>query len=177
LKKKENVIKRRNNLREKQMLEKKYPNSECIYLDETFIHKNLTNNKIILCDNQLTDLKLLIGKGLRFSILHAGSVNGFIKNAELILVDKELKAESFEKWLTEQLLPNLPKNSIIVLDNASTHSRQYSRIPTQANNKKFTIDWLTENNIPYPENALKIELLGLVKKKIYGKNIIQSIKL
>ncbi len=80
-------------------------------------------------------------------------------------MDKELKAESFEKWLTEQLLPNLPKNSIIVLDNASTHSRQYSRIPTQANNKKFTIDWLTENNIPYPENALKIELLDLVKKK------------
>jgi hypothetical protein len=88
LKKKENVIKRRNNLREKQMLEKKYPNSECIYLDETFIHKNLTNNKIILCDNQLTDLKLLIGKGLRFSILDAESVNGFIKMQNLFLWTK-----------------------------------------------------------------------------------------
>jgi transposase len=62
------------------------------------------------------------------------------------------------------LLPNLPEKSIIVLDNALTHSRQYSRIPTQANNKKFITEWLTKNNISYPENARKCDLLDLVKR-------------
>ncbi len=49
---------------------------------------------------------------IRFSIIHAESVNGFVDNALLIKVNEELNGDAFEKWLTTQLLPNLPENPI-----------------------------------------------------------------
>jgi len=157
-------------LTEKKKLELKYSDYLWIYLDETYIHKNLTTNEIILCDNELPKLKLPIGKGLHFSIIHAGSVDGFIENAYLILVNEGLNSESFEKWLSEKLFSNLPKKSIIVLNNVTTHSRYYSQIPTQASNKQFIKDWLTKNKISYPENALKPQLLDIVKKNLPKNN-------
>jgi len=120
---------------------------------------------MIVCQNNLPNgLKIPIGKGARYSIIHAGSKDGFVPNAELILVNKELNGENFEKWISEQLLPNIPKQSIIVLDNAPTHSKRKHSVPTQQNNKKFITEWLTERKIPFPENALKIELLKIVEK-------------
>ncbi len=68
---------------------------------------------MIVCQNNLPNgLKIPIGKGARYSIIHAGSKDGFVPNAELILVNKELNGENFEKWISEQLLPNIPKQSI-----------------------------------------------------------------
>jgi hypothetical protein len=40
-------------------------------LDETFIHKNLVTNKILVCDEKLPEIKLPIGRGDRYSIIHA----------------------------------------------------------------------------------------------------------
>jgi transposase len=36
-------------------------------------------------------------------------------------------------------------------------------VPSNRNNKTQIIDWLNNNNILFPENALKVELLNLVK--------------
>jgi transposase len=163
MEKTDNVLKRRNYLREKKRLEEN-PELLWVYLDETYVHKNLVNNEIIVCNSELPNVKIPIGKGLRFSIIHAGSEEGFVKDAELIHVNKELNSDSFENWLKFKLLPKLPKKSVIVLDNAKTHSKHFSDIPTQKSKKQEIIDWLTLKNIPIPEKALKIELLNLVKK-------------
>lgn len=126
------VLKRREFLREKKRLETDYPKSLWIYLDETFIHKNLTSDQMIVCQNNLPNgLKIPIGKGARYSIIHAGSKDGLVPNAELILVNKELNGENFEKWISEQLLLNIPKQSIIVLDNAPLTQKE--SIPSQLN--------------------------------------------
>ena len=51
---------------------------------------------------------------------------------------KEMNAVNFTKWLTEKLIPNLPPQSAIVMDNASYHSVLVEKCPT-TNTKKAEI--------------------------------------
>jgi hypothetical protein len=120
------VIKRRAYLREKKQIENNFPHYSWVYLDESFVHKNLVTNQVIICNSELLGLKLQIGKGLRFSIIAAGNKNGFIKNSQKILVNEEINSEIFENWLKNDLLPNLTEKSVILLDNAPTRSRRQS---------------------------------------------------
>jgi transposase len=170
MEKNRNKVKRKEYLLRKKELEKQFPDSLWVFLDETFIHKNFMTNEIIIYKNELPDVNLPIGKGLRFSLIHAGSVNGFVENTGLILVDQEINGETFENWLKNKLLPNLPEKSIICLDNAQTHSKQYSQIPNQNTEKEIITKWLTTNNIPFHENAKKKYLLALVKENAPEKH-------
>ncbi len=63
----------------------------------------------------------------------------------------------------------MPPNSVIVLDNASTHSRQYNKPPTQCSTVKTIKNWLT-NKINFNINAKKQELLNIVKENTFNKN-------
>ncbi len=101
------------------------PHSNFIYLDQTFIHKNLVTKKVLLCDQQLSEIKLKIGRGDRYSMIDTGSKNGFIKNSLLVLKNEELliNAEKFENWIKNQLLQNIKEKSVIILDNAPIHSK------------------------------------------------------
>jgi hypothetical protein len=125
----ENKRKRINYLIEKRRLEKKSPNSVFVYIDETFVHKNYVKYKILrpLNNSKKLRLKFSIGKGTRYSIIHAGSENGFVEGTEEIFINSEINGGKFENWLQNKLLPNLPPNSVVVLDNDSTHSRQYNK--------------------------------------------------
>jgi len=95
------VISRRIYLRKKRQLENEYPNSVMVYLDETFVHQNIVNDKLLVCDNELPPIKISSGKGSRFIILHCGSKNGWINSGELVFkVNKtydDYQSESFRK--------------------------------------------------------------------------------
>ena len=41
----------------------------------------------------------------------------------MCLFDCYINADVFHAWLTQELLPNMPSNSVIVLDNATFHKR------------------------------------------------------
>jgi hypothetical protein len=64
--------------------------------------------------------------------MHAGNKHGFVPNAKLVFLCKkntadaheEMDGEMYEKYFSEQLLPNLPPKSVTVVDNASYHSRK-----------------------------------------------------
>lgn len=45
----------------------------------------------------------------RYIIIHVGSENGFVPNAEM-------NKSNFTKWVTKKLILNLPKSSTIVMD-------------------------------------------------------------
>jgi hypothetical protein len=66
-------------------------------------------------------------------------------------------------------LPNLPPNSVVILDNASTHSRQYNKPPLQSDNKNKIKKWLIFNKIKFSESAKKCDLLKLVKENVSVK--------
>ena len=103
--------------------------------------------------------------------MHAGSENGWIDGEDLVFQSKkatgdyhdEMNSENFEEWFHDKLLCNVPCNSLIVMDNASYHSRRIEKVPTSNSRKGDMQDWLKSHGIQYPERALKRELLSLIK--------------
>ena len=108
-----------------------------IYLDETWVNVNLTRDKMWINDDNEEAFRTPIGKGSCIIVVHAGSTDGFVKNALLVFQSESTKdyhekmdSDRFFKWFKEQLLPNIPPNSYIVMDNASYHSRELNKAPT-----------------------------------------------
>lgn len=76
-----------------------------------------------------------------------------------------MNAELFQKWFSERLLPNIPENSLIIIDNASYHNTLAPGSPPTPNcSKKKIRDWLETNNAPCNKDCLKSELVELLKK-------------
>lgn len=155
-----------------------------VYVDETYIHQ--TQN-VTACWQSESEIGVTesIGKGPRLIIVHAGGENGFVNDGLLIFKSKQktgdyhddMNYENFYTWVTRKLLPNLPPNSVIVLDNASYHNVQFNKKPTMASLKQECRDWLTRNNIPFTDEMTKASLLLLanssaVKKTFKIDNLI-----
>ena len=64
--------------------------------------------------------------------------------------------------MRDELIRKLKPNSIIVMDNASYHSRRLQKIPTKSSTKQEMKDWLTCNGMQFPEKALKCEHYSLI---------------
>ncbi|XP_064105112.1 uncharacterized protein LOC135214712 [Macrobrachium nipponense] len=108
----------------------------------------------------------------RLVILHAGSSNGFVPNAELIIhaqneddYQRQMNAAVFTKWFCEQLIPKIPPSSIIVMsNNMSCQSASIEKLPTEACKKQVIWEWLTVRGVNPGKESLKGELLDLVKQ-------------
>ncbi|KAJ8969535.1 hypothetical protein NQ317_008615 [Molorchus minor] len=72
-----------------------------------------------------------------------------------------MNAQRFEAWFTG-ILGYLPDGAVIVMDNASYHSRRCEKIPTSSTRKQDMRDWLTSKGIAYEEQMIKAELLQLI---------------
>ena len=70
----------------------------------------------------------------------------------------EMTSAIFKEWWNEKLLPNIPPNTPIVMDNAPYHSRRKEEYPVQSWSKKKMMEWLDAKAIPYPEKCLKTEI-------------------
>ena len=113
------------------------------------------------------------GEGQRLIICHAGSEDGFVQNSLLCFIGKsntsdyhnEMNAKHFEEWWEEKLLPNLQDKSVVVIDNASIHSRlsDNSKRPNTSWRKAEIQEWLRLKNIPFEDNETNAILLMKVK--------------
>lgn len=141
-----------------------------------FFHKFQIHNQYILNNFSPNGSKYFVHFYIqkfyfRYIILHAGTSKGFIDGASLVFKSGnktgdyhgEMNADNFEKWLKNDLLPKLEEPSMIVLDNASYHSRQVNKAPTTSSRKDEMISWLNENNVQVSLQATKAELLNLIK--------------
>ena len=112
------------------------------------------------------------GKGARLIILGAGGENGWIPDTTLIFRSQkntgdyydEMTADHFEEWFGSQLLTNVPPNSLIVMDNASYHSRRSDPVPVKSWTKQIMQDWLQAKGVEFPINALKTELYSIIQR-------------
>ena len=76
-------------------------------------------------------------------ILHAGSKLGWVDGSALVFQSKkstgdyhdEMTGEHFEEWFHDNLLPKLPSNSLIVMDNAFYHSHCTESVPKMSSRK------------------------------------------
>ena len=144
---------------------------DTVFLDETWIFLSGTNRRAWQDDSARSVRKVRGSGGKRFVILHAGTRNGFVSNASLIFssncdsVDYHncMNSATFEKWVAEQLIPNLEEPSLIILDNASYHSRLVDKNPTNSWKKEEIIEWFRKHNIAFRPASLKTELLAISK--------------
>ena len=126
------VAARASYLRNIRRLRMTHPDGQFVFLDETWFCQNDTIEKAWLDCSETTGRKTTLGKGKRLVILHAGSSHGFVNgalfsarnNGQAADYHSNMTAEKFEWWFEHQLLPNIAANSVIVMDNASYHSRQ-----------------------------------------------------
>ena len=166
-------------LQKMQRLKKSY--DSFVYLDETWVNQNYTIPKcwVDSTASKATGIKVPTGKGSRLIILHAGTKHGFVENAELVFQAKndgdyhnQMTSLRFEEWFRKQLLPNIPPNSVIVMDNASYHSVQLEKKPTQAWKKIEIKEWLIKKGEQPGDELLKSQLLLLTKKYNTGKKYL-----
>ncbi|XP_066944539.1 uncharacterized protein [Macrobrachium rosenbergii] len=152
-----------------------------IYIDETWVNQNYTVNHCWMDTNskKSNGSETAYWKRKRLVILHAGSKEGFVQNADLVFESKndgdyhhQMNSKMFEEWFKYQLLPNIPPSSILVLDNASYHSVRIDKPPTMFSivyrQKDVMKEWLKNKGANPSDNLNKCELLEMVKSLSYG---------
>ena len=75
----------------------------------------------------------------------------------------QMNSQIFEKWAKEKFIPNLLKNTFVVIDNVPYHTVQINKLLNASQNKQEIMDWLIEKKISFSPNMRKKELLELVK--------------
>ncbi|XP_075740803.1 uncharacterized protein LOC142787056 [Rhipicephalus microplus] len=136
-----------------------------IYLNETWVNaghtKEYVSQDTTVKSSQDAFLKCLTtglsapsGKGARLFLIHAGSsATGFIEGAADYFRAKKggsadyhsgIDGRYFEEWFTDKLLPNIPPNSVIVMDIAPYHSVAFEKAPTKSTRKADIQLWLTK---------------------------------
>ena len=142
-----------------------------VFLDETWLNSHAAPERIWVDSDETGGFKHPSGKGQRLIILHAGSRNGWIPGCELIFVSKkksddyhdEMNAQHFLEWFEKTLLPRIPSNSIIVMDNAKYHNTVAEKVPTKSSTKKVMQTWLERHQIEYERSDLKRDLLRRIQ--------------
>ena len=116
------------------MMQNRVDKKPVIFLDEMWANAHDGKDMAWVADNPVTGgtlggVRRPSGKGKHLIILGARGEMGWIPNTTFILQSKntgdyhdEMTGEHFEEWFRDKLLPNVPLNSLIVMDNASYHS-------------------------------------------------------
>jgi len=137
-----------------------------VYLDESYVNKNHSNDFIWYWDEDGPWVQKPTGKGERLIIMHAMTKTGWRPTAKLVLKSTrktgdyhgQMHHELLSKWFSEQLLPNIPKDSLIIMDHAPYHNVLSPHSAPTASCKKAEIcAWLMKNRIPVREDCLKAE--------------------
>jgi len=143
-----------------------------IYLDESYVNKNHSNDLIWYSEEDGAWVQKPTGKGERLIIINAISLNGWVNGAKNVFQANrktgdyhgQMNAQLFQKWFSDKLIPNLPKNSLIIMDNASYHTLSPCSPPTPNCKKERILNYLINNKIPCCQDTLKAELVIALKK-------------
>ncbi len=148
-----------------------------VYLDETYLNKNHSNENTWFLNEDGPWVNKPSGKGPRLIIVHAITMEGWVDGAELVFQAKnstgdyhgQMNYDNFSKWFSNQLLPNIPDDSIIIMDNAKYHNiLADDTFPTPRSSKRELQAWLEKNhsNLKLHDDSsmLKAELYEICKK-------------
>ena len=144
-----------------------------VYLDESYVNQNHSNDFIWYSDEDGPWVQKPTGKGERLIIMHALTKSGWIPGAKLTFKSTrktgdyhgQMNHGLFTTWFTEQLLPNIPEHSLIIMDNASYHNTLSRHSAPTAPCKKDDIrSWLQKNGIPVRDDCLKAEFVEILDK-------------
>ena len=144
-----------------------------VYLDESYVNKNQSNDFIGYSGEEGPWVQKPTGKGERLIIINAITKSGWVSGSKLVFKSTrktgdyhgQMNQELFTKWFTEMLLPNIPDNSHIIMDNAPYHNLLSEHSPpTSQCSKKKILAWLAQNKIYCRDDFLKPELVEILRK-------------
>jgi transposase len=144
-----------------------------VYIDESYVNKNHSNDFIWYYGEDGPWVQKPTGKGERLIIINAITKFGWVPDSKLVFKSTrktgdyhgQMNWELFKKWFTEILLPNIPRQSLIIMDNAPYHNifSEHSP-PTPQSSKKKIKEWLEQNKVYCRDDCLKPELVELLIK-------------
>lgn len=149
----------------------RHENKKIFYLDETWVDNNLTFGKC-WSSNEVHGVLTNTSSSNRLIVVSAGSKEGFLAGCTLIFkagkatgdYHGQMNSTNFQKWVEEKLIPSLPENSAIVMDNAPYHCIQENKPPTKYAVKKDMVEWLQKNRIQCSLEMKKFALYELIEK-------------
>ena len=124
-----------------------------VYLDESYVNKNHSNDWVWYSSEDGPWIQKPTGKGECLIIVNAITRDGWIPGAKLVFKSSkktgdyhgQMNWEIFKKWFVEMLIPNLPENSLIIMDNAPYHNILSADSPPLANSSKARIKkWIED---------------------------------
>ena len=150
-----------------------------VYLDESFLHHHYGAQFSWFSDGDFVERSA--GKGRRWCFIHALMEEGLLKGTLLIFEAKKSKGDYhqqfdhkvFQKWFQEQLLPNLPKRCLIVMDRCPFHMVGKDSIIPKQMRKLELQKWLTQNGFDWEESWLKPRLIEKVEDKRDKKTMVE----
>lgn len=107
-----------------------------VYVDEMWVNQRNSFEQCWTSADGSIGPKVKTGRGGWFIIVHAGRSHGFLPGALLMFRSPNgskgeylasVNCDRFKPWFVEQLLPNIDEKSLIVMGNASYHSRKISK--------------------------------------------------
>ncbi|XP_045760911.1 uncharacterized protein LOC123864478 isoform X2 [Maniola jurtina] len=107
-------------------------------------------------------------KSQRVVAIHAGSEAGFIPNALLVAESHDdysnISDDVYFDWLQNKLIPNLPPRSVVVVDTASPHDKEYDPAPSSNAKRSDMTAWLDQKGIHYTPDMYKPQLYQLINE-------------
>lgn len=105
-------------------------------------------------------------------MVHAGGEMGFLPNCLLLFKSgttsgdyhHDMNGDNYHKWVKTQLIPNLPPNSVVVIDNAPYHNVLMNKAPSSVSKKSDMTNWLAQHNIEFSDTLLKPQLYEIIKR-------------
>ena len=150
-----------------------------VYLDESFLHHHYGAQFSWFSDGDFAERSS--GKGRRWCFVHALTEEGLIEGALLIFEAKKSRGDYhqqfdhkvFQKWFREQLLPNLSKRCLIVMDRCPFHMVCKDPVIPGQMRKAELQEWLTHNGFNWEENWLRPRLIEEVEGKRDKKTMVE----
>lgn len=154
-----------------------------VYLDESFLH-HYHGHQFSWFSETIGDyLERPAGKGRRWCFIHAMLQTGLTSSTCYIFEAKKstgdyhnmFNAPHFQEWWINQLMPNLPEKSVIIMDRATFHLVPEEQIIPTAMRKSDLQNWLTQKQVLWEEYWLKPQLIEQVNASIDKIPIVQKI--
>ncbi|KAM7312219.1 uncharacterized protein ISCGN_009124 [Ixodes scapularis] len=111
----------------------------------------------VSCPSEMRFLRTFFVKSVWCSLAYANRLRGQ-KTGDY---HEEMDGARFEKWF-DGVLDKLPTGSVIVMDNASYHSRRLEAVPTTSSRNDDIRQWLTSKKISWVPRMVKKQLLDIV---------------
>ena len=144
-----------------------------VYLDESYINKNHSRDNIWYSEEDGIIIGKPTGKGERLIIIDAITKDGWVPDSRLVFKASKktgdyhanMNWDNFSKWFQKKLLKNIPENSLIIMDNAAYHNVFVNEVfPKKSHSIRNLREWLTDNEIPWNNDMLKVELFKLCSR-------------